>query len=179
MDENEYLNYKIQRCLKLKEDMTQYKSLSIGDVPKGGGTPDEYYVIEKKGEVYWVLKAYHRGWGFAENTIWNNYVAIGFSDFFYLIDLENNKIVSIDFNGEYFGHLYTSNDYIWISSMCDLLCINMQGQIVWRLDDIAVDGICIHDLEGKYLEIDCELDPPGGWVSYIVDNTKGVIVNSL
>lgn len=73
--------------------------------------------------------------------------------------------MSVDFNDDYFGHLYTIDNYIWISSMHDLICIDIQGEIVWRLDGIAVDGICINDFDGKYLSIDCELDPPDGWIS--------------
>lgn len=126
MDRNVILDYHIQRCLSLEEDMTQCKTLSIGDIPKGEGKPDEYYVIEKKGKVCCVLKAYHKWWGFAEHTIWNNYIVIGFSNFLYLIDIESNNILSIEFN-DYFGHLYTSDNYIWVSSMHDLLCMDRQG----------------------------------------------------
>lgn len=66
MNSEKYLNYQIQKCAVCNEEWTQAKCLPIGDIPKEESIPDEYYVIEKDGEVHGVLKAYHRWWGFAE-----------------------------------------------------------------------------------------------------------------
>lgn len=152
------------------------KSLDLGNVPIGKGTPDKYYLIEKDEQPHILLKVYYDMWGFEENIVMKQYLAIGFSRYFYLINIQNGNIISyIDFEDQYFGHIYVDEKFIWISSMQHLICMNIEGKILWRINELAVDGIIIEDYDGKYLSISCEMDPPGGWVDHTVDNQTGKI----
>lgn len=75
----------------------------------------------------------------------------------------------------YFGYFYIYNDMLFVASGVGITAYNKELKIVWKNSDLALDGVIIYgeSEDGKYLEISCEMDPPGDWHEKIIDISTG------
>lgn len=49
-------------------------------------------------------------------------------------------------------------------------------EVLWRSPEIAVDGVVFAAFDEDRLVLDCELDPPGGWVRVALNSRTGTPV---
>ncbi len=115
---------------------------------------------------------------FRETQIYNDAVLIGWGNTFILYNLTSgkSKILILDW---YFGDYRIHDEKIFVCSATDINCLSIDGEVFWKSDPIAVDGIVINSFEGQAIYCSCELDPPGGWVSYKLDLLTGKVLKNI
>jgi hypothetical protein len=82
---------------------------------------------------------------------------------------------------DYFGHLYTPEDFgvplgafgVLVASGSALLCSSSTGIVNWCARDLAVDGVHVSDVRDGLIFGSAELDPPGGWQSFVLNLITG------
>ncbi len=65
----------------------------------------------------------------------------------------------------YFGYFVPRGDSLYIASASRLYRLDRDCRLLWRSDLIAVDGVIVRDFSDTEVEVSCEMDPPGGWVT--------------
>ena len=73
----------------------------------------------------------------------------------------------------YFGHFYPSDDILFAASAAGALAFDEKMELIWRNENLAVDGVTFGGVSGNVLDISCETDPPGGWVDKCLDIRSG------
>jgi hypothetical protein len=110
---------------------------------------------------------------FKEALIIDNLLAVGLEKHFYLFNIiSNENILSLEMNG-YFGHLYYDNDFFYIADATGLHCINKIGVILWSNNELAIDGVSVHEFKDNKILGSGEFDPPGGWIDFTIDKVTG------
>lgn len=150
-----------------------------GAIPISGKVSNElfetkYLIVERNG----VSTAFELNYGakcspFDDVQIEKNVLDVGFQDMFYLFDLERNvNLAAVSMNG-YFGHLYFHSEHFFAADSNGIHCLDLQGEIVWQTNNIAVDGVIIDNFENGTIYGQAEMDPPGGWEDFELDLTTG------
>lgn len=73
----------------------------------------------------------------------------------------------------YFGHFYPCDNILFAASAAGMLAFNEKMELIWRNENLAVDGVVFGGISGNVLDISCETDPPGGWVDKRLDIRSG------
>ncbi len=103
-------------------------------------------------------------------------IAVGYGDLFYLFDrVEKRNIMKLKMDG-YFGHLYFDIDCFYITDTSGLHRINKLGERLWHNAALAVDGVIITDLGVDKIFGQAEIDPPGGWIDFVLDKENGALL---
>lgn len=115
---------------------------------------------------------------FTDSIIIGDYLLIGnYYDGVYVIDLLDLTFKTIEVDG-YFGSFVEGNDCIYILGCENIIAINSDSNIVWKSDDLAVDGIVFDRIDQEIMYISCEIDPPGGWIDKKIDLSTGKVMDS-
>lgn len=147
--------------------------INIGEVPKILGTPEMYCTVKKDDSAHLLINIYlEYSTTFKDAIIWNNYIAIGFCDLFYLIDIETHSSIYARVDG-YFGYIYPYEEFILVATCFNILCFNKNCTLLWTSDKLGFDGVLVHDFDGKYIYGAGEYDPPGGWEDFVIDCKTG------
>lgn len=105
--------------------------------------------------------------------LFNNILIVGFEDYFYMFDTNNNKnLLSLKLSG-YFGHFYRNDHLIYVTDASGIHCLNIDGTINWQNNELGIDGVEINKFDNQYLYGSGEWDPPGGWIDFILDKETG------
>ncbi|MCR4651563.1 MAG: hypothetical protein K5662_07375 [Lachnospiraceae bacterium] len=116
------------------------------------------------------------GESFTDSLIIGDYLLIGnYLDGVYIINLVDFQVKIIKVDG-YFGYFVASKECIYILGSENVIAINKDGNTVWVSDYLAVDGIVCNGIEGHYMNVSCEMDPPGGWVNKKIDLLNGKVI---
>jgi len=107
-------------------------------------------------------------------------VAIGYEDAVHFVDVTTKRIRSVRLSG-YFCALYTPEDFGLADRPFDFLAASADalhrvapdGSPVWTAENLAIDGVVVHDVEGCTIDGDGEWDPPGGWRPFKLDLATG------
>ncbi len=67
----------------------------------------------------------------------------------------------------------------YISSSSRLFCFDSDCELVWKSEEIAVDGVIVNDFSETALSVSCETDPPGGWISCQLSLYNGELLSSV
>ncbi len=110
---------------------------------------------------------------FKNTQIINDTVLIGWNNFFATFNLNTRKQTILSLDG-YFGNFSVLEDMIFVCSASDITGLSIEGEIKWKSDPIAIDGIIINSIENNTIYCSCEWDPPGGWQPYQLDLQTGV-----
>lgn len=73
----------------------------------------------------------------------------------------------------YFDHLYLDQGQIYVAGCYDLHCIDPFGQIIWKSEGLAIDGVIVESFEGELVIGAGEWDPPDGWRPFALDRLTG------
>ena len=132
-----------------------------------------YYVL-KADEPY--LKVTTNSGYFNDAIIFNDYICIGlYTDGLRIVNLNDFSIKNLDIDG-YFGYFYINNDELYVLGCCNVTALDKDINIKWKSPNIAVDGILFNDVINDIMHIQCEMDPPGGWVERQIDLRTGSVV---
>lgn len=116
---------------------------------------------------------------FDNAIIYNNHLLIGISDNVYFINLSNFTIRKIDVE-MYFGDFEVSKETIFIFDGNGIIAFNKNLDEIWRNHKLAIDGVIFQEmLNDDIMSIDCEMDPPGGWINRKINIKTGEIVNFI
>ena len=113
---------------------------------------------------------------FTDSLIVGDYLLIGnYYEGVYVIDLLNLSFDHIAVDG-YFGYFVEDGECIYILGCENIIAMNRECSVLWKSDCIAVDGITCEGIEGKTMQVTCEMDPPGGWVDKKIDLCTGKVI---
>lgn len=147
-------------------DLQGLKKLYIGSGKK--------YFVERENMPYLLVEVDVSNHYFDTACIFNQYLCVGVVDTVIFIDLDslNYKSEKLDM---YFGYFYVYKDMLFIASGVGITAYNKELKVIWKNSDLAVDGVIIYgeSKDGKYLEISCEMNPPGDWQKKIIDISTG------
>ena len=73
----------------------------------------------------------------------------------------------------YFSEFTQDTDFLLVASGQGIVRIDPHGNVVWRNDDIGLDGVIVHDISDSIVEGDAEWDPPGGWRPFRISLATG------
>ncbi len=79
----------------------------------------------------------------------------------------------------YFGSFHIHKDRLYIASSSRLFCFDSDCELVWKSEEIAVDGVIVNDFSETALSVSCETDPPGGWISCQLSLYNGKLLSSV
>ncbi|MDN3657439.1 hypothetical protein QWZ08_17435 [Ferruginibacter paludis] len=102
---------------------------------------------------------------FKNTQIFNDIALIGWDDIFVMFNLNTRKQTIISLDG-YFGNFRIYDDKIFVCSAGDVTCLSLDGEVKWKSESIAIDGVIINSFENNIIYCSCEWDPPGGWRPY-------------
>ncbi len=142
--------------------------------------------IDSNNEIgfYEIRYEYHIS-PFKSAELSNNILLVGFEEYFYMFDTITKKnLLSLKLSG-YFGHFYhndssiyaedfyQNDNLIYVADATGIYCVNINGAIQWRSDELGLDGVLIMRIDNVYIYGDGEWDPPGGWIDFIIDKQTG------
>ncbi|MBX2972494.1 MAG: hypothetical protein KF797_05285 [Flavobacteriales bacterium] len=134
------------------------------------------FIVERDGDE--VLNVYEirfeGGAGaFKEALKWGSILVVGHGACVYLYDVKEGKALrTLSFDG-YFGHLYVFKDLLYVAGDHELYCLGGRGDILWKRDNLGIDGVIIEACEKDILYGAGEWDPPGGWRSFRLNSKTG------
>ena len=139
------------------------KSIRVGRVPIGEPEPNRWVSVECDGNPVARIDVYAENDGpFTELIVWGRFVVLGLGQAVHLIDPHSQQTWSLECDG-YFGHLYPLGDRLLIASASALICVDPEARVVWRREDLGIDGVVVEGVEGGIVTGKGEWDPPGGW----------------
>jgi len=99
-------------------------------------------------------------------------LCIGSGQTIWLVKIRTGQVLSFPVFG-YVGSFYPTKDRLYIASCSQLFCLNEMLERCWLAENLAADGILVHEIEKEYLHLSCEMDPPGGWIDRFLDPQTG------
>ncbi|MBL8622201.1 MAG: hypothetical protein JNK64_12885 [Myxococcales bacterium] len=106
-------------------------------------------------------------------------VAIGLDQRVVFVAADSGMVVSTltlgtPDGGDFFGHLAIGDDAtLYVLGWRDVVAVAPTRAVRWIARGVAIDGIIWREQRGDHLLLDAEMDPPGGWVSVVLDATTG------
>jgi hypothetical protein len=149
--------------------------IRVGRVPVTLGTPDRYVTVVKDDEPILRIDVYAYGpdcFAFEEVIMWHDMVIIGFGSHVHTVSTVDHSVVTIDL-GSYFGHLYSTADYLLIASGERLFRFESDRSVLWKSDVLGIDGVVVRDVGSVVIRGEGEWDPPGGWKSFAIAVVDG------
>lgn len=149
---------------KCFDDLENIKTIELG-------TGQNFYVLNN-GKPYICLKVEAFN-AFTDAVIFNDYLYIGnYYNGLYIVNLKDFTVRNIEING-YFGYFHLLNDVLYVLGCCYIIKFDSFSNIIWKSEHIAVDGILFNEIRDNVIYIDCEMDPPGGWIKRTIDAITG------
>ena len=162
------------------------------------GNIGEYELIKNCGEVaaehslkigsgkFYALRLYEQNvlrvevdnddWNpFNTGTVWGRFFCLGTGSKIILVDLNAFEYRQIKVDG-YFGYFFQYGDMMFAASASGVLAFDTEMNLLWRNENISVDGVLFHGVEDGSLCVSCELDPPGGRVDKRLDIATGELL---
>lgn len=156
---------------ELTEDYSKFSDIK----PLKLGEGRKYFVL-KNSVSYISVEVESTSNPFDKACIFGKYLCIGIYEKIAFVDLETLRVRIDEIGSWYFGYFDIYNDTLFVSSDSDITAYDKDLNILWKNAELACDGVIVHGIsdDGKYLNVSCELDPPGGWVDKQVDITNGI-----
>ena len=143
-----------------------------------GGFGKVYY-IASDGIPFLEIETNPNSWN-PFNAAWffQQCFCIGSGNEVYFIHLQTGKIKTVSCD-MYFGSFHIHKDRLYIASSSRLFCFDSDCELVWKSEEIAVDGVIVNDFSETALSVSCETDPPGGWISCQLSLYNGELLSSV
>jgi len=115
---------------------------------------------------------------FKEALLIDDVLAVGHEGCFYLYDLvQNVNLTTIEMDG-YFSNLYSYGNRVFVTSARSVYCFEKQGLLIWKNNNIGIDGVLIEKFTDHQIYGSGEWDPPGGWRDFVLDIKTGDIIDN-
>ena len=131
----------------------------------------EYLVLNE--ETAFEIRYEYKTSCFNDIKIFDNKLAVGHHEYFYLFDTNENALLLKLKMVFYFGHIYFNANYIYVSDASRIYCISQEGVVLWQTDDLGIDGVVINDFKDDTIFGEGEYDPPNGLEPFILDIKTG------
>ena len=159
----------------LGSDWLRSDSVRVGGVPATAAAADRYVTVADGEKLLLRVDVYSYGpdcFAFEDAIVWRNSVIVGFGSHVHAISLPSRSVATVPLES-YFGHLYPAADYLLIASGTRLSRMEPDCSILWTSEELAVDGVVVHDPGPPIVRGDGEWDPPGGWQPFSVLAANG------
>ena len=172
---------------EIAADWERIQPVRLGSDFSPAEPPDAYVMVSKAGipsqrfDVFYsdtaanfCIKAVH----------WKQWIAIGCCNLVYLVSLSSDKIIptpisdDCDF-GDYFSDFWSGPDFMLIVGGCGLVRIEPDGHVLWRNNDLGLDGVVLDTVSEASITGSGEWDPPDGWRPFQVSTTTGARIAAL
>jgi hypothetical protein len=111
-------------------------------------------------------------WATREAIWWNEKLVVGFAERVYIVGLPSLSVSCINL-AEYFRKLYPSDEWLLVASGSDVIRIDLSGRMMWRSQNLAIDGIRILSVSNGIISGEGDDDPPDGWRPFRLSLTDG------
>lgn len=153
--------------------------LGLTPVNIGGGrlssSADFYVLADGPRQLRFDLRFLAEDYHFREAAIsWCDWFAFGFGQ--RTILWRDDRSVEFDMQ-TYFSDLVPLADCLLAVSGQGLVCLGSDGTMLWRNDDLGIDGIIVGEVADGVISGDGEWDPPGGWRPFRVSLRTGLPVS--
>lgn len=136
-------------------------------------TEGKFYTVQIDGRNFLRVEVNDDSWNpFNEWVFWHGSFCLGTGDEVIAVDpvTFEHKRYPVDM---YFGYFLEHEEMLFAASAAGVLAFDKNMDLLWRNENLAVDGVCFGGVCENVLEISCELDPPGGWVDKRLDIRTG------
>jgi hypothetical protein len=149
---------------------------ALAPIAPGEGGLNGHLLVEKDGApcVRFELRksTIAECWAHQEALYWNGVFAIGFAERVHLVTPAGAMINRIALD-EYFCGFQAEEDGLLVATGGRVLRLDECGEVVWRSERLALDGVVIRTVQGGVVFGEGEWDPPGGWRSFALTLSDG------
>lgn len=112
---------------------------------------------------------------FNSGAVWGSFFCMGTGSEIIIVDLNalEYRQIKVDW---YFVYFFQYGEMMFAASASGVLAFDAEMNLLWRNENIAVDGVLFHGVKDGALCVSCELDPPGGWVDKRLDIATGKLL---
>jgi hypothetical protein len=151
-------------------------------LPSGSTGPDlvTWVGIRRNGQALWRVDvdtaAGHSC--FRDLCCLGDTVFIGVGESMFVLGTGSGAVVHWPMDG-YFGSLYPCHELpgldsgVLVASATALMRLDATGQLLWQTTQLGWDGVLVHYVSDGVIHGSGECDPPGGWVSFLLDLRSG------
>jgi hypothetical protein len=153
--------------------------ICLGTLPSGLGTADLYVTISDDDRPVLRVDLYAGQWRtpFKDAIAWEQRVFVGYGDAVYVIDPQTRSSSTITL-GSYFAAFYVARDHLLVASGGGLLRLSSNGEVMWRVPGLGLDGVLVSVVENSLVKGSGEWwDPPGGWRPFVLRLDSGELVS--
>ena len=140
----------------------------------GRGPCTSYIDVRENGASVGTVQVQHdyAGAPFRSIVAFGHWLAIGLSDLVVLVHhrFSDGRIFGVE---GYFGSFYELADKLMVCSASQIIALNLDGQELWRTEGLGFDGVIIQQHDATSVSGDGEMDPPGGWLPFVLDHRTG------
>ena len=140
----------------------------------GSGPCTSYIDVRENGTYAGTVQVQHdyAGAPFRSIVAFGNWLAIGLSDVVGVVHrgFSDGRLFCVD---GYFGSFYPLDDKLLVCSASQVIALNPNCWELWRAEGLGFDGVIIHDHDETSLTGDGEMDPPGGWLPFVLNRHTG------
>jgi hypothetical protein len=105
---------------------------------------------------------------------------IGYGERLFIVNMSTDEVITYQMDG-YFCDLFDTDDLdttaddfcILASSASELLAFDLEGALLWKAQELGIDGVRANGATATQIQGSGEWDPPGGWEPFIVDRRNG------
>lgn len=133
----------------------------------------KFYALTLRGRDILRVEVDNDDWNpFNSAAVWGRFFCLGTGGEIIIVDMNTFEYRHIEVD-RYFGYFFQYGDMMFAASASGVLAFDGEMNLLWRNEDISVDGVLFRGVEGGALCVSCELDPPGGWVNKRLDIVTG------
>jgi len=159
----------------IDDDWLSMEPVRVGGVPAAVGTPACYVTVVDYDKPILRVDVYPYPpdcYPFQDAIVWRGNLIVGFGSYVHAISVADRSTVTIALDS-YFGHLYPTRDYLLLASGEGLFRMEPDRSILWKNEDLGIDGVVVHDAGPPIVRGEGEWDPPGGWRPFAVMAADG------
>jgi len=156
--------HKIEWSRSIDTPWTKVESVRLGP-PERSETPNQYVLLSRDGQPLLRIDACassEESYAFRDAVVWHGFLVVGWGNSVYLIDIVSRTVTKHSV-GSYFGHLYSTDEYLLVASAEHLCRIATNGSLAWKSESLGIDGVVVDEVANGVVRGQGEWDPPGGW----------------
>jgi hypothetical protein len=166
----------VEMVAALDGDWVRLAPVKVGRDAREGAAPSRFVLVSSAGAPVLRIDLYESGEpecrAFEATELWAPWVVVGYGHWVHLISVESKQVTSFDL-GAYFGHLYFFEDSLFVASCDYVFRIARDAALLWRSEQVGLDGVLISEISTEQLEGSGEWDPPGGWRPFCISAKTG------
>jgi len=162
--------------------------INVGECSIEPGIPDEIVFIDRGQEPFMRLHIHYPPLEYhlkTEAKIWSGWVVVGFSGRVVLVSIHDGLQRTIALSDvtpsdsfDYFCQLFSEGDVLLACSGRRIFRIGRQGEILWKSDELGLDGVLVHHVDSTAISGNGEWDPPGGWQPFTIALDTGLRISA-